>query len=171
MIMGESPFDKVADDYDSWYVDNPDALDLEREAISQMMMGGRVLDVGCGTGMLTPPGALGLDISLPMLRRAMDRDIEVVMGRAEDLPFRDASFDHVLMTATISFLHDRLSSREIARAAHGRNIGIRNGHMYAHRLCKALGLDPEDGVVRVSLVHYNTPDEIDRLIEVFEEVL
>jgi selenocysteine lyase/cysteine desulfurase len=43
--------------------------------------------------------------------------------------------------------------------------------MYAHRLCKAMGIDPDDGVVRVSLVHYNTLDEIDGLIGVLEEVL
>lgn len=72
---------------------------------------------------------------------------------------------------TISFVHAKLSSEEIARAAHARNFGIRNGHMYAHRLCKAIGLDPDDGVVRVSLVHYNTLDEINRLIDVFEQVL
>lgn len=72
---------------------------------------------------------------------------------------------------TVSFLHRNLSSREISEAAHRENIGIRNGHMYAHRLCKALGIDPEDGVVRVSLVHYNSSEEIERLIRVFEEVL
>ena len=72
---------------------------------------------------------------------------------------------------TVSFVHESKSSAEIAAAAHARNIGIRNGHMYAYRLCEALGLDPEDGVVRVSLVHYNTVEEIDRLIEVFERVL
>ena len=72
---------------------------------------------------------------------------------------------------TISFLHEAKSSAEIATAAHKKNIGIRNGHMYAYRLCQALGLDPEDGVVRVSLVHYNTVEEIDQLIDVFETVL
>lgn len=72
---------------------------------------------------------------------------------------------------TISFVHEQRSSYEIARAAHKRNIGIRNGHMYAHRLCQALSFDPDDGVTRVSLLHYNTPGEIDRLIECFEEVL
>ena len=72
---------------------------------------------------------------------------------------------------TISFVHESKSSAEIAAAAHAQNIGIRNGHMYAYRLCEALGLDPADGVVRVSLVHYNTVEEIDRLIEVFERVL
>ncbi|MFH2002489.1 MAG: aminotransferase class V-fold PLP-dependent enzyme [Planctomycetota bacterium] len=73
--------------------------------------------------------------------------------------------------ATISFVHEELPSKRIAQAAHDHNIGIRNGHMYAHRLCKALNLDPDDGVVRVSLVHYNTIEEIDRLIEVLDKVL
>jgi selenocysteine lyase/cysteine desulfurase len=47
-------------------------------------------------------------------------------------------------------------------------IGIRHGHMYAYHLCEAAGFDPDDGVVRVSLVHYNSPGEIDRLIEVLD---
>ncbi len=72
---------------------------------------------------------------------------------------------------TVSFLHHDLPSQQIAEAAHRQNIGIRNGHMYAHRLCRALGLDPEDGVVRVSLVHYNSLEEIHRLIDVFDGVL
>jgi cysteine desulfurase family protein (TIGR01976 family) len=40
-------------------------------------------------------------------------------------------------------------------------IHARDGHMYAPRLVRALGLDPEDGVCRVSLCHYNTPAEIE----------
>jgi selenocysteine lyase/cysteine desulfurase len=43
--------------------------------------------------------------------------------------------------------------------------------MYAVRLCEALSIDLEHGVVRVSLVHYNTIEEIERLILVFEEIL
>lgn len=41
-------------------------------------------------------------------------------------------------------------------------IGIRDGHLYAPRLMTALGLDPDDGAVRVSLAHYNTVAEIQR---------
>jgi len=48
------------------------------------------------------------------------------------------------------------------------SVAIRHGHMYAYHLCEDAGLDPDDGVVRVSLVHYNTPDEIERLIEVLD---
>jgi cysteine desulfurase family protein (TIGR01976 family) len=41
-----------------------------------------------------------------------------------------------------------------------RGIGIRDGHMYAPRLMKRLGVSLELGVNRASLVHYNTIDEI-----------
>src|SRR5215472_16114465 len=41
-------------------------------------------------------------------------------------------------------------------------IGVRDGHMYSPRLMKRLGLSQEEGAVRVSLVHYNTLEEIHR---------
>lgn len=47
-------------------------------------------------------------------------------------------------------------TEELAR----RNIGVRDGHMYAPRLMKRLGLAQESGAVRASLVHYNTRDEV-----------
>lgn len=72
---------------------------------------------------------------------------------------------------TISFVHRSRSSHEIAQHANDRGIGIRHGHMYAHRLCTALGIEPEDGVVRVSLVHYNSMDDLERLFVVLDEVL
>ena len=45
-------------------------------------------------------------------------------------------------------------------------IGVRDGHMYAPRLMRRLGLDPESGAVRVSLVHYNAVEEIHRFHDV-----
>lgn len=72
---------------------------------------------------------------------------------------------------TVSFVHSVKSSQEITEVVDRSGIAIRHGHMYAYRLCERLGLDPDDGVVRISLVHYNTPEEIDRLIEVLHEAL
>ncbi|MCE9636212.1 MAG: aminotransferase class V-fold PLP-dependent enzyme [Planctomycetes bacterium] len=65
---------------------------------------------------------------------------------------------------TVSFTHARLSSRDVVAAMHARRVAVRNGHMYAHRLCTALGIDLADGVVRISAVHYNTADEVDAAI-------
>jgi cysteine desulfurase family protein (TIGR01976 family) len=69
---------------------------------------------------------------------------------------------------TISFVHRSIPSSEVARRICGAGIGVRNGHMYAYRMCETLGIDLNEGVVRVSAVHYNTPEEIDRLVEVLD---
>lgn len=72
---------------------------------------------------------------------------------------------------TISFRHEVLSSASIAEAICAANIGARHGHMYTARLCDTMGFDLEDGFARVSMVHYNTLEEVDRLIQVLEGIL
>ena len=72
---------------------------------------------------------------------------------------------------TVSFVHESKTSREITEAIDRSGVAIRHGHMYAWHLCDALGMDVEDGVVRVSFVHYNTLAEIERLIGVLDEAL
>jgi selenocysteine lyase/cysteine desulfurase len=49
-------------------------------------------------------------------------------------------------------------------------IGIRYGHFYALRLIEDLGLMSQNGVVRVSMVHYNTLEECDRLIALLDSL-
>jgi len=73
--------------------------------------------------------------------------------------------------ATISFTVRGRSSRRVAQALNAMGLGVRWGHFYSYRLCEAMGLDPHDGVVRASLVHYTSPAEVDRLIEGLERVL
>jgi len=53
------------------------------------------------------------------------------------------------------------------------NIGIRYGHFYAYTLVDHLEpkVDIDDAVVRISLVHYNTVEEVERIVEILEEVL
>ena len=52
-----------------------------------------------------------------------------------------------------------------------RGIGIRDGHMYAPRLMKRLGVSLETGVNRASLVHYNTVEEIQEFGKVLREMV
>ncbi len=63
-----------------------------------------------------------------------------------------------------------ISPARVTEAAARADIGIRDGHMYAPRLMHRLGLSPQTGVVRVSLVHYNTMAEIHRLGNVLAEL-
>jgi len=55
----------------------------------------------------------------------------------------------------------------VTEATAEAGIGIRDGHMYAPRLMRRLGLALDSGAARVSLVHYNTVEEIHR----FQDVL
>jgi len=55
---------------------------------------------------------------------------------------------------------------EITEALAHADIGIRDGHMYSPRLMRRLGLDAQRGAARISLVHYNTLEEIHRFREV-----
>jgi len=63
---------------------------------------------------------------------------------------------------TICFNMPGVLPQDVTIAAARAGIGIRDGHMYSPRLMRRLGLTKETGAVRVSLVHYNTVDEIHR---------
>jgi selenocysteine lyase/cysteine desulfurase len=62
---------------------------------------------------------------------------------------------------TLSFTVRGAASSAIADGLAARGVGVRSGHMYSPRVIARLGLMPE-GVVRASLVHYNTSEEISR---------
>ncbi len=83
---------------------------------------------------------------------------------------RPASDDNTRVP-TISFVVAGTSSESIVRHVDQYGIGIRFGDFYAKRLIEALGLQAQGGVVRVSIAHYNTPGEIDRLIRHLDEVI
>ncbi|HEY8861758.1 MAG TPA: class I SAM-dependent methyltransferase, partial [Candidatus Limnocylindria bacterium] len=85
-----------------------------------------VLDVATGTGMVAAAlreryacRVIGLDQSADMLAAARDRNglfTGLVRARAEDLPFGDASFDHVTFTYLLRYVDDPAATlRELAR--------------------------------------------------------
>ncbi|MDX2217246.1 MAG: cysteine desulfurase-like protein [Oculatellaceae cyanobacterium bins.114] len=72
---------------------------------------------------------------------------------------------------TISFVVNGVNSSTIPAQIDPHQIAIRYGDFYAKRLIESLGLADQGGVVRVSMVHYNTIEEVDRLIQCFEQVI
>lgn len=71
---------------------------------------------------------------------------------------------------TIAFMVDNTKSDSISLKVDESKIGIRYGDFYARRLIDDLGLSDRNGVVRVSLVHYNTVEEVNSLIQEFEKI-
>ena len=72
---------------------------------------------------------------------------------------------------TVAFTVDGHDASEFPPLLDRQRVAVRHGHFYAHRAIAALGLLARDGVVRVSMAHYNTPDEVARLIAALDEAL
>ncbi len=66
---------------------------------------------------------------------------------------------------TVSFLHDESSPAQIARALADKNVFVWSGHNFALEVVRSLGIDEAQGVVRIGLAHYNTPEEVDATLE------
>ena len=79
--------------------------------------------------------------------------------------------DSQLRVPTISFVHDSMKSSEVVEQMDKFDIGIRFGDFYAKKIIQDLGLEHKDGVIRASMVHYNSKKEVDRLIAGLESIL
>jgi cysteine desulfurase family protein (TIGR01976 family) len=70
---------------------------------------------------------------------------------------------------TVAFTHAGKSPAEVAAYLGERGVCVWHGNYYALELSTALGREP-DGMVRVGILHYNTDDEIDRLLSLLAEL-
>lgn len=71
---------------------------------------------------------------------------------------------------TFALTHRSLTPVEMGEKLAVENIHCRYGHMYAPRLLEAIKLKPAVGVCRLSLAHYNTVEEVDRILEVLAAI-
>lgn len=76
-----------------------------------------------------------------------------------------------LRVPTVAFRFDGRNSSELARAMDAHKIAIRHGDFHSRRLVEDLGLAGDGGVLRVSMVHYNTLEEVDQLCAAFDRIL
>lgn len=99
-----------------------------------------------------------------------ERLLAYLRGREDVTIVGDPSSDRDARVPTISFVIAGQNSRDVVEAVDPSGIGIRFGDFHSKRLVQSLNLGDPDGVIRVSAVHYNTLDEMDRLIERFESL-
>ena len=83
----------------------------------------------------------------------------------------DTTGDKQKRVPTISFVHQSYRSSEVVSGMDKFHIGIRYGDFYAKKIIHDLGLVENDGVIRISLVHYNTKEEVGKLVENLKQIL
>ena len=102
------------------------------------------------------------EIANPILEYLFSRKDLVLIGKNKIINKNRAP--------TIAFFSKNRSSRYISKKLNDNLIATRNDNFYAWRCLKALGINEEDGVVRISLVHYNKLSETNNLINVLEKI-
>ena len=71
---------------------------------------------------------------------------------------------------TVSITLANQTPDDMARNLARRQIYAWNGNMYALHLTEKLGLEERGGFLRLGIVHYNTAEEVDRLIAALDEL-
>jgi len=71
---------------------------------------------------------------------------------------------------TIAFTMNNKSSKDLSSELVKYGIATRNDNFYAWRCLNALGIDVDDGVVRTSMVHYNTQKDVGNLINALKRI-
>jgi SAM-dependent methyltransferase len=137
--------------------------------------GGRVLDVGAGTGALT--GELvrrGVEAAAAepspqfcAVLRERFPTVDVRQAPAEELPFEDGAFDAALAQLVVAFMADAPAGvREMARVARAVAVcmwGVMEMEMFAaiNRTAEAIGVSRE---AEAGARRYRTPDELRELL-------
>lgn len=101
--------------------------------MAAVVVGQRVLDVGCGPGALTtelvrrlgPAAVTAVDPSEPFVAAARERHpgVSVERASAEHLPFRDQAFDAALAQLVVHFMTDPVTGlQEMARVTRQHGV-------------------------------------------------
>jgi len=73
--------------------------------------------------------------------------------------------------ANIALSSPKIPSKNLADGLVNYDIAAKNGHFYAYRLLQAMGVaDMNDGVLRISLSHYNSREEVERCVAGLREL-
>lgn len=101
------PFEEHPLLYEDWFERSRFVYESELLAVkTQLPEKGRGVEIGVGSGRFAAPLGIkiGVEPSVAMRGMARDREIEVIGGVAEALPFKDYGFEFALMVTAICFL-------------------------------------------------------------------
>lgn len=113
------PFDEHLAEYEQWFTDNHFVFQSELTAIKKVIpVKCKGVEIGIGSGIFASLLGIkeGIEPSYAMREKARERNIKVLEGVAEKLPYNDESFEYALMVTTICFIDDVLQAfKEVFR--------------------------------------------------------
>ncbi len=117
--------------------------------------------------LATHHGGEGLDDAFQVIAAHEQALAEPLLEALERMGARvmgPTSAEASVRAPTIAFAIDGVHAAELPPKLDALGVSIRSGHFYAHRAVQRLGLLERGGLMRASMVHYNTPAEVERLV-------
>ena len=102
------------------------------------------------------------EIANPILDYISKRDDFKLIGKSK--------INNKNRAPTISFIVKNKSSKTVSDFLVKNKIATRNDNFYAWRCLEALKINTDDGVIRISLTHYNTETEAQKLIKLLKQI-
>lgn len=108
-------FDQYAAEYDAWFLENPNVLESEARLVASTLRdAGRILSVGCGSGLFEKImrdefGIVitdGVEPSAPMAEIARKRGLTVTEATAEEFDYPEGKYDTILFNGCPSYITD-----------------------------------------------------------------
>ena len=98
---------------------------------------------------------------------------ETLLNAFTDLPIRIIGRDsHHGREANIAIASKHRTSADLSQALAKQDIAAGHGHFYALRLLQKVGIkDTDDGVLRISFAHYNTTEDVERVVTTLRTAL
>lgn len=114
-------FNNYVEDYEAWYDKYPEVYESElaaiREQLTKLPENIRGIEVGVGTGRFAQPLGIkeGIEPSEEMAKKAISRNVEILKGVAENLPYGDLQFDFVLFVTVCHLENIKLAIEQAHR--------------------------------------------------------
>ena len=174
MVDSKTDYSEIAKTYDTyrqvreiWLSKVIEFCEVEADKV--------ILDFGCGTGRyalgisdVINPIICGLDPSMDMLRRAVEKDdgraVNWINADGQLLPFRDYTFDSIFMTLVVHHLRDKEKAiRDVFRTLKRDGMCIIMTTSHSRIKCSYLRVFP--GLIKKDLARLPTIPAIRRMMK------
>lgn len=103
-------FNKGSKNFEIWFENNENLFLSELNALKEMVTDpGNCLSIGVGNGLFAEKLGIkkGVEPAAGMANLAREKGIEVIKGRAEDIPFPDNSYKQVLLGTILGYVENK----------------------------------------------------------------
>lgn len=99
-------FERYAKEYDEWFEKYDKVYKSELHAVKKLIGKGIGLEIGAGTGRFGVPLGVkyGVEPAYNMAKVAYKRGMKICIAKGENLPFKNSTFDFVLIIVTVCFV-------------------------------------------------------------------